>query len=366
MSNPLLSLQSPIGRWSGLGPYYAMFPKEFAFEVIENFSKPGDFVIDPFSGRGSSIYAAAAMDRYGYGIEINPVGWLYSKVKLNPARLSDVLERISEIQAMSEAIYHKDLDKMPEFFYSCYSTKVLNYLLTARQELKWESRKTDATLMAIILVCLHGDRNESLSNQMRQGKAMSPNYSVRWWKEKNLSPPDLDPVHFLSKRANWRYAKGIPKLLNSKVYKGDSTLLIKRIAKISRVQPFSLLFTSPPYFGVTNYYQDQWLRLWILGGKDHPSSTGEKWKGRFESKENYIELLETVFTDCASAMTKNAIVYVRTDARKFTKETTIEVLRQVFPEKKMEVIAKPFKKETQTALYGDKSQKPGEVDISLT
>ena len=41
MSNPLLSLQSPIGRWSGLGPYYAMFPKEFAFEVIENFSKPG-------------------------------------------------------------------------------------------------------------------------------------------------------------------------------------------------------------------------------------------------------------------------------------------------------------------------------------
>jgi len=343
-----------------------MFPKEFAFEVIENFSEPGDYVIDPFCGRGSSIYAAAAMDRYGYGIEINPVGWLYSKVKLNPAKLSDVIQRIYEIQKISEDIYHEDLNKMPEFFYTCYSTKVLNYLLTARQELKWENRKTDATLMAIILVCLHGDRNESLSNQMRQGKAMSPNYSVRWWKEHKLMPPNIDPVDFLIKRANWRYAKGIPNLLNGRVYRGDSILLVKEIAKDRKVKPFSLLFTSPPYFGVTNYYQDQWLRLWMLGGESHPSSTGERWKGRFECKENYTELLRTVFTNCASLMTDNAIVYVRTDAREFTKETTIEILRQVFPQKKMEILAKPLKKETQTALYGDKSQKPGETDIILS
>jgi DNA modification methylase len=201
---------------------------------------------------------------------------------------------------------------------------------------------------------------------MRQGKAMSPNYSVRWWKERKLTPPNIDPVDFLTKRANWRYAKGIPNLLNGRVYRGDSILLVKEIAKDRKVKPFSLLFTSPPYFGVTNYYQDQWLRLWMLGGESHPSSTGERWKGRFECKENYTELLRTVFTNCASLMTDNAIVYVRTDARKFTKETTIEILRQVFPQKKMEILAKPLKKETQTALYGDKSQKPGETDIILS
>ena len=72
----------------------------------------------------------------------------------------------------------------------------------------------------------------------------------------------------------------------------------------------------------------------MLGGESHPSSTGERWKGRFECKENYTELLRTVFTNCASLMTDNAIVYVRTDAREFTKETTIEILRQVFPQKK--------------------------------
>ena len=28
-----------------------MFPLEFAFEVIEKYSKPGQLVIDPFAGR---------------------------------------------------------------------------------------------------------------------------------------------------------------------------------------------------------------------------------------------------------------------------------------------------------------------------
>ena len=68
-----LSLSTAIGRWSGLGPYYAMFPKEFAFKVVENYSKPGDAIIDPFAGRASRVYAAAAMERSGVGIEINPV-----------------------------------------------------------------------------------------------------------------------------------------------------------------------------------------------------------------------------------------------------------------------------------------------------
>jgi DNA modification methylase len=364
----LLSLNTAIGRWSGLGPYYAMFPKEFAFEVVEKFSKPGDLVIDPFAGRASSIYAAAAMERHGYGIEINPVGWLYGRVKLNPAQLSNVVRRIRDIEKLAQLNEQSELENLPEFFRVCYARNVLNYLITARRELRWKTKKTDATLMAIILVSLHGKREQSLSNQMRQGKAMSPEYSLRWWREKQLTPPDIDPVSFLIRRAEWRYAKGCPKLLNGLVYRGDSTSLIGRlVSKVKRceLEPFNLLFTSPPYFGITNYHYDQWLRLWMLGGTEQPSWTGEKWKGKFESKPGYRELLQTVFSGCSSMMSDDAVIYVRTDARVFTKETTIEVLKSVFPRKNMEIVPRPFKKETQTALYGDKSKKPGEVDIIL-
>jgi hypothetical protein len=369
VTEDLLHIRSATGRWSGLGPYYAMFPRDFAFEVVENYSQPGDLVLDPFAGRASSIYAAAAMKRVAYGFEINPVGWLYGAVKLNPASEKNVIRRIHDIGQNSLKISSQRLIAMPEFFHWCYSPEVLRYLLMARQELKWRTSKVDATLMAAILVCLHGRLGTSLSNQMRQSKAMSPEYSIRWWKERNLSPPELDPVDYLIQRIKWRYAKGLPELSCSKVYLGDSTTLINRIIrKVARqeIEKFSLVFTSPPYFGITNYHYDQWLRLWMLGGTELPTWTGEKWCGKFESKPRYRELLEKVFRGCSEIVKKKSIIYVRTDARAFTKETTIEVLKDLFPNKSMEIISKPFKKDTQTALFGDKSKKPGEIDIILS
>ena len=42
--------KTPESRWARFGPYYAMFPLDFAFEVVEQYSKKDDFIIDPFAG----------------------------------------------------------------------------------------------------------------------------------------------------------------------------------------------------------------------------------------------------------------------------------------------------------------------------
>ena len=366
---PRLTKGTPVGRWAGIGPYYAMFPVQFAFEVVANYSRPGDAVLDPFAGRASSIYAAAAQGRTGYGIEINPVGWLYGRVKLAPAARPWVLRRLDQIGEIARHIRASRLDRMPEFFRYCYCDDVLKYLIAARENLDWENSGVDATLMAVILVYLHGKVPHNLSNQMRQGKAMDPAYSVRWWTEKGMEwPPELDPVEFLRTRIEWRYAKGVPALSWGHVEWGDSTTIIRRIAgqRRRRGRPlFNLLFTSPPYFAVTNYFYDQWLRLWMLGGPETPTRADHPWEQRFEGKADYRQLLTDVFGACAEALTRDAIVYVRTDARAFTFETTLEILRQTFPQKRVAVLGQPYSKATQTALYGDKDQKPGERDIVL-
>jgi hypothetical protein len=345
-----------------------MFPKEFAFHVVENYSKPGDVIIDPFAGRASSVYAAAAMNRSGLGIEINPVGWLYGFVKLKPALKVNVTKRLKQLADVANSIEQQEIDDLPEFFQFCYSLNVLRYLLAVRKELNWKCSIVDATLMAIILVHLHGRREQSLSNQMRQGKSMSPDYSINWWKRKHLTPPEIDPVEFLLRRIEWRYAKGSPNLEGGRVILGDSTSLVDTLTKkvvCGTQKPFNLLFTSPPYYKLTNYHYDQWLRLWMLGGSNKPIWISDKWQNKFESKTAYRELLQQVFSKCADIMDSKAIVYVRTDAREFTKQTTLEVLREVFPTKSLEVVTQPYKKKTQTALFGDKSKKPGEVDIIM-
>ena len=367
-SIPDLSFSSPLGRWAGIGPYYAMFPVPFAFDVIARYSKPGGAVLDPFAGRGSSIYAAVGQGRTGYGVEIHPVGWLYGTVKLAPAAKGWVLKRVEEIGELARRVTKSKLDKLPDFFHVCYCHDVLKYLIAARTHLRWETSRVDATLMAIILVNLHGKRNSCLSNQMRQGKAMSPDYSVRWWKDRKMSPPEIDPIKFLNTRVSWRYAKGLPKLGRGHIERGDSTTVLKRLGAYRHytgAPKFDLLFTSPPYLGLTNYFYDQWLRMWMLGGPSAPLASGKSWENKFESKVEYRRLLEKVFQGCAENLTNDAVVYIRTDARQFTLETTCEILKETFPKKYMYMVGRPFTKATQTALYGDKTTKPGEIDIIM-
>jgi hypothetical protein len=127
-----------------------------------------------------------------------------------------------------------------------------------------------------------------------------------------------------------------------------------------------MLFTSPPYFEVTNYFKDQWLRNWMLGGPNRPSSGSHPYMKRFDSKVRYKKLLEHAFASAAQTLHSNAVVLVRTDAREYTLETTKAVLADVFPDKFMRTYRAPLNDRlSQTALFGDKQKKPGEVDILL-
>lgn len=356
-------------RWARFGPYYAMFPLDFAFDVVEKYSQEGDYIIDPFAGRCSSIYAGGVLGRSSLGIEINPVGWLYGSVKLQPADKEEVVDRLLEIYGKRN-YYRRAIKKMDEFFNMCYCDEVLKFLLSARANLDWKKNNVDATLMSIILIYLHAKLGEGLSNQMRMTKSMGMNYSLKWWKKNKMTkPPKINPCDFIMNKINWRYEKGKPTITQSAVIFGDSSNELRVIADraIKNDIKFSLLFTSPPYCSITDYHADQWLRLWLLGGAAIPQSLKEKHKGRFVNKQEYQELLDNVFGLCAKMMKRKSTIYVRTDKREFTFNTTLGILKKHFPKHKVEIINKPLKRntKTQTKLFGDKTLKPGEVDILL-
>jgi DNA modification methylase len=353
-----------ISRWAGVGPYYAMFPTSFATEVVKEYTKRRQYVLDPFAGRGTSLFAAAAEDRVGIGVEINPVGWVYGKAKLQTASKIAVENRLRFIgkKALS---YRTEAAKLPEFFEWCFCPRVREFLVAARDILEWRRRKTDWTTMALLLIDLHGKRQNSLSNQMRQTKAMSPQYAVRWWKKRHKHPPDIDPVEFMLRKVSWRYRKGRLSPGQSRIYLGDSRDKLKVIARQSKGTGAKLLLTSPPYQGVTNYFYDQWLRLWLLGGPDKPYSPREQCKRKFENKDEYITMLKSVFSDCEALLAQDAVIYVRTDARKFTYESTMEALERAFPKKRIRDEKRSRPKFTQTALFGSATKTKGDVDLVM-
>jgi hypothetical protein len=64
-------------------------------------------------------------------------------------------------------------------------------------------------------------------------------------------------------------------------------------------------------------------------------------------------------------MKQHGVVYVRTDRRAFTYRTTVEVLGETSPHKKLLRRARPVQGPTQTQLFGNGISQPGEVDLIL-
>lgn len=70
----------------------------------------------------------------------------------------------------------------------------------------------------------------------------------------------------------------------------------------------------------------------------------------------------SVFSAAKGTMAPNAAVLVRTDSRVFTRDATAATMRTLWPDCRMLAkIDRPEKSQTQ--LFGDRSEKPGETDI---
>jgi site-specific DNA-methyltransferase (adenine-specific) len=67
-----------LGMWTfaGANPrrvgHPAPFPEELPRRLIKLYSYPGDLVLDPFAGSGTTLVAAKRLGRHSLGIEINP------------------------------------------------------------------------------------------------------------------------------------------------------------------------------------------------------------------------------------------------------------------------------------------------------
>lgn len=356
-------------RWARVGPYYAMFPVPYVERMIREYTCPEDAVLDPFAGRFSTTALANYLGRPGCGIEINPLGWLYGRAKLNPAqRCGDVLRRVQDMRDASVS-YREEAAGMSEFFHMCYSADVRRFLLACRDLLDWKKSRVDATVMAALMVVLHHSRGKGLSNQMRQTKAMAPRYSVNWWKRQGMEePPQVDPVDFLSSRIRWRYSRGVFRCTAAEAVHGDCCAALKscRVTRwVERHGGIKLLFTSPPYWSLVNYFKDQWIRLWMLGEEASQAERAHPFEKRFGMKEEYRRLITTAFSLCARMMRKDGVVVVRMDERRFTRETILETLKDCFPTYRRADVGVSRGK-SQTALFNQGVMQPGERDVVLT
>lgn len=77
------------GRTHNFYLYPARFSPEVARAVIEMFSKPGDWVLDPFMGGGTGIIEGLALGRPTIGIDLNALAHFVATVRTTPLSAHD-------------------------------------------------------------------------------------------------------------------------------------------------------------------------------------------------------------------------------------------------------------------------------------
>jgi tRNA G10 N-methylase Trm11 len=73
-----------------LHPFAAKFPPQLARWMVEEFSRPGETVLDPFAGSGTMLVEARLLGRNALAADIDPLARLIARVKstpVDPARI---------------------------------------------------------------------------------------------------------------------------------------------------------------------------------------------------------------------------------------------------------------------------------------
>ena len=344
-------------RWYAFGRYYAMFPVEFAYEAIEGLTEKGEYVVDPFCGRGNAPFTATVLARPTVAVDINPMAWLYTSVKLAPESNNEgVIRRLEEIEKASTK---RDRRAQNEFEAMAWSPAVRSFLKAARRELDWQSSVLDRTLMGFVALHMQDKRGAGLSNTLWPTLACSPSYAVRWWTQKGMiNPPDVDPVELLSAKIRRRYAHGVAPIATGIALCGDAA---RELPKLNGVGG-SLLITSPPYNGVTDYWNDHWIRLWLMGNEMR-----QDWKlaQRGRGNHGYRDMLCGVFAAARRHLQDDAAVLVRSDSRSNTADACLGVLKEIWPDREVLVRQSEAPKVGVSNHHGRGGSKAREVDLFL-
>jgi hypothetical protein len=298
-------------RFHALCPYFAMFPESFAEYWIERTTKPGEVVLDPFCGRGTAPFQALLMGRSAIGNDINPVAYVITRAKTNAPAVASLRRRISVLESRFDPTeWDGERRKLPEFFKFAYQPATLRQILFLRDRLRWGTSNVDCMLAAITLGALHGESEKSpsyLSNQMPRTIATKPAYSVRWWKEKGFVAPKRDAFDLLRRLVAYRYASEPPRASGLAI-KGD----MRNLHRVVSDRPVRAVITSPPYLDITNFAEDQWLRLWFLGGPTRPTTRSVISRDdRHENRDDYWRLIGDMWRTLGQVLDDKSHVVIR-------------------------------------------------------
>lgn len=259
--------------------YRACFKAELPEYFIGRFTQPGELVLDPFLGRGTTALQAHLMGRVGGGSDINPLCVMLLRPRLNPPEIGEVEDRLAEvfdgrkISGGHEILSRQDIPEEDLALTVFYHPETLASLVVLKC---WFADRAKAGVFDnvddwIRMVCLN--RLSGHSPGFFSVKTLPPNQAVSIEAQRKINltygrvPEPKNVAELILKKTRALLRSGWPaaECRASPLAVGPLAVGDSRDLSYVEDQSVSLVVTSPPFLNIVDYKKDNWLRCWFAG-----------------------------------------------------------------------------------------------------
>jgi len=327
----------------GLHPYFGKYVPQLVEYFLKTYFKPGDFILDPFVGSGTTVVEANTLGINSIGIDISAFNILLCNVKTGKYDFSLLAKEINDI--------NKRLRDFAEPLKVKYKTKTMidyvNEPITAygftltdymREWYTDESRRELLYFRELIKEYEYQDVLKIILTRSARSARLAPHYELDWPKK-----PMKEPYHCRKHDRICYPTSGALKFLERY---GENTLQrLKDFAELQTEAEMSFshgdsrtidfgkeitgVMTSPPYVGVIDYHlQHQYAYEFLELMDKREKEIGPKARGKSKrAKQEYTKGIEEVLANCVRQMGESdgPIIFVVNDNDNLYEEITQKV-----------------------------------------
>ncbi len=233
--------------------YASKMKPGLAHTLVDLFTKPGDIVLDPFSGCGTLPFEACLSGRQGIGVDLSPLAHAITLAKVGSVDATSVGRVLTALDDWLDLPVQTPPTDGEEEIAEFFHPKTFEEIRKARRFFLQEVQRrdeADAFVLACVAHILHGNRPYALSRRSHGIIPIPPKgpatykplmVSLRDKTRRMLRAPM--PMSFVPGQAIHGPAEKIPL--------PDGSI--------------DAVITSPPFLGTTEFIRQNRLRLWFVG-----------------------------------------------------------------------------------------------------
>lgn len=267
--------------------YRACFKPQLPNFFINKLTKQGDYVYDPFLGRGTTVIEAGLLNRRVMGNDVNPLSIILCEPRFSIPDYFELEKYLNKIELNKKLKADIDLSMF-------YHPDTEGEIVSLKNFLESKKNNNDLNDLDKWIRMVATNRLTGHSKNFFSVYTLPPNQAVSPERQKIINEK-------YNQKPEYRDVKKIILKKTKALIKDLTPLDIERLRSIKKTSIFlnkdarytqeindnfvQLTVTSPPFLDVIQYDEDNWLRCWFnnidvkeMSKKITMSKTVEEWK----------------------------------------------------------------------------------------